>query len=127
MRRGEQLNWIKNIVSTMNITNPALKTFLLTHPLIVSHGGKGTHQNMDGDQNLPFVEWVNGEDSDYPEGQHVKAVFCGHMHENWIFCNVTADNMDNPRGDDVIHSGVPLLFSWHTLSIETTTATELYG
>jgi len=128
MRRGEQLNWIKNIVSTMNITNPALKTFLLTHPLIVGHGGKGTHQDMDGDHDRPFVEWVNGEDSDYPEGQYVEAVFCGHWHENWIFHDITVDNMNN---ENPLHYDDPtclraLYFKYPTFYIETTTATKEY-
>ena len=33
----------------------------------------------------PFVEWVNGQDSNYSEGQYVGAVFAGHMPENHIF------------------------------------------
>jgi len=129
MRRGEQLNGFKSIVSTMNITNPALKTFLLTHPLIVSHGGKGTHQNIIyGDHDRPFVEWVNGEDSDYPEGQYVEAVFCGHTHENRIFHNITLDNMNEkepPHYDDPTCLQV-LYFKYPTFYIETTTATKEY-
>jgi len=44
--------------------------------------------NANEKTSFPFVEWANGEDSDYPEGQHVEAVFCGHTHENHIFYDV---------------------------------------
>jgi len=36
--------------------------------------------NANEKTSFPFVEWANGEDSDYPEGQHVEAVFCGHTN-----------------------------------------------
>ncbi len=52
--------------------------------------------NANEKTSFPFVEWANGEDSDYPEGQHVEAVFCGHTHENHIFYDVETDGMDSP-------------------------------
>ena len=131
MRRGEQLNWIKNIVSTMNMAIPTHKIFLLTHPPIVGHSGKGTHQDIIyGDHDRPFVEWVNGEDSDYPEGQYVEAVFCGHTHENHIFYGVDEVEIDDP--DDYYKPSGPyqwyetlnLAFSERPYYIETYSATK---
>ena len=46
----------------------------------------------------PFVEWVNGQDSNYPEGQYVEAVFVGHTHENHIFYDVDISSLE---GDDI--------------------------
>ena len=53
-------------------------TVVFTHAPIVGHGGTGTHNEVDGtDHDRPFVEWVNGQDSNYLEGQSVEAVFVG--------------------------------------------------
>jgi len=98
MRCGEQLNWVKNIVSTMNIAIPTHKTILLTHAPIVGHGGKGTHYNRlspDKDIDELFVKWVNGEFK-FQKDPRVEAVFCGHTHENHIFYDVETDGMDSP-------------------------------
>jgi len=124
---SEQLAWMKED-QKQAYTNGKTHTFIITHGPIVGHGGKGTHNELGGtDHDHPFVEWVNGEDSEYPEGQYVEAVFVGHTHENWIFCNVTIDNIDNPTGNDIVPLGIPLPFSWYALYIETTTATKWYG
>jgi len=98
MRRGEQLNWIKNIVSTMNMAIPAHRIFLLTHTPIVGHGGKGTHynrRNPDKDMDELFVKWVNGEFK-FQKDPRVEAVFCGHTHLNRFYHDVYLDNMDDP-------------------------------
>jgi len=71
---------------------------------------------------------MNGQDSDYPEGQYVEAVFVGHTHENHIFYNVStnpdSDNyMDHPPeySETSLDLGLPAFY------IETTTATKWYG
>ncbi|HDD59406.1 MAG TPA: hypothetical protein ENF69_00460 [Euryarchaeota archaeon] len=140
MRRGEQLNWIKNIVSTMNIAIPTHKTILLTHAPIVGHGGKGTHYNRlspDKDIDELFVKWVNGEFK-FQKDPRVEAVFCGHTHENHIFYHITTENMNDERLDQYNcyyhrqnnrykpEDEISLTFLEGTFCIETTTATLGY-
>ena len=90
MRRGEQLNWIKNIVSAVHMTNPAVKSFLLTHTPLVGHELKASPKDVDVLKD--FVNWVNNDKI----GNTVEAVFCGHTHENHIFYDVETDGMDSP-------------------------------
>ena len=122
MRCGEQLNWIKRIVSAVHITNPAVKTFLLTHAPLVGHELKASPKDVDVLKD--FVNWVNNDKI----GSTVEAVFCGHTHENRIFHNITLDNMNEkepPHYDDPTCLQV-LYFKYPTFYIETTTATKEY-
>ena len=126
MRRGEQLNWIKNIVSTMNMAIPAHKIFLLTHAPIVGHGGKGTHynrRNPDKDMDELFVKWVNGGLFESQKDPHVEAVFCGHTHLSGGYKDINELNMDM-KNFNLDTENIP--FTWSTVYIETTTACKNY-
>ena len=124
MRRGEQLNWIKNIVSAVHMTNPAVKTFLLTHTPLVGHELKASPKDVDVLKD--FVNWVNNDKI----GNTVEAVFCGHTHENHVFAidpstypyRIDETNMDNPPETSI--NLIP--FSWSTAYIETITACKKY-
>ncbi len=88
----------------------------------------------DGDHDRPFVEWVNGDDSDYPEGIYVEAVFAGHTHLNRFYHDVNVDNMDGPYcyytkapyGETTVSPFIAISkdFSLGTFYIETDTATK---
>jgi len=99
-------------------------TFIFTHGPIVGHGEEGTHQDTDGDHDIPFVQWVNGED------MTVGAVFVRHTHMNIGLgqspaYKLTSDNMNDPKTFNSLSATIP--FSWYTIYIETITATKLYG
>ena len=130
MRRGEPLNGFKSIVSTMNMAIPTHKTILLSQAPIVGHGGKGTHynrRNPDEDMDELFVKWGNGE-FESQKDPHVEAVFCGHTHENWIFHDITVDNMNWEKPPHYSHPAAfhTLYYNDCTFYIETTTATKNY-
>jgi len=120
MRRGEQLNWIKNIVSAVHMTNPAVKTFLLTHTPLVGHELKASPKDVDVLND--FVNWVNNDKI----GNTVEAVFCGHTHENHIFYGVKIDKIHKPPEKDDPTGLHHLPFSDMTYYIETDTACKRY-
>jgi len=124
MRRGEPLNGFKSIVSAVHMTNPAVKTFLLTHTPLVGHELKASPKDVDVLKD--FVNWVNNDKI----GNTVEAVFCGHTHENHIFYDVDEVEMDDP--DDYYKPSGPyqwyetlnLAFSERPYYIETYSATK---
>ena len=120
---GEKLAWMKEDQKNA-YANGEVHTFIITHGPIVGHGGRGTHNELDGtDHDKPFVEWVNGEDSNYLEGRHVEAVFVGHTHLSGGYKNITVNNMDMDNFN--LDTG-DIPFDWSTVYIETTTACKNY-
>ena len=122
MRRGEQLNGFKSIVSAVHMTNPAAKTFLLTHAPLVGHELKASPKDVDVLK--IFVNWVNNDKI----GSTVEAVFCGHTHENWIFHDITVDNMNWEKPPHYSNPAAfhTLYYNDCTFYIETTTTTKNY-
>jgi len=126
---SDQLAWMKEDQKNA-CANGKNHTFVFTHAPIVGHGGKMTHdvpfyENGEFarliDHDRPFVEWVNGQDSDYPEGQYVEAVFVGHTHLCGGYKKINVDNM-NMEKFNLDTGNIP--FTWATVYIETTTATK---
>jgi len=117
MRRGEQLNGFKSIVSAVHMTNPAAKTFLLTHAPLVGHELKASPKDVDVLKD--FVNWVNNDRI----GKSVEAVFCGHTHLSGGYKCINELNMDM-KDFNLDTENIP--FTWPIVYIETTTACKKY-